>query len=287
MGNMRAIVFGDVGGHYTPFLHALELNGVDTDAMTLPDDLIVVQVGDLVHRGPDGDQAAALADGFMKRYPSQWKQLLGNHEMMHIEGTAKFFNCACSPQTIKFTKNWWHRGEADVALALTHEPSEALPSAQTLITHAGVTSRWWHVGGQKDAAGTAAYLNSFYPNKVKFLDQYGTMMGERRTVQAGPWWAQSTLEVYPSWYDYPDGMPFNQVHGHSIPFDWEMNRWFPGTPLMFRKSLVCVPEQRATILRLEKDGSGSFVGVDPGYGSKQTQEVMPYFTIENVHPLMA
>jgi hypothetical protein len=45
-------VIGDIGGHLSELRTELVRLGAGPDGW-LPDDLIVVQVGDLIHRGPD------------------------------------------------------------------------------------------------------------------------------------------------------------------------------------------------------------------------------------------
>ena len=49
----RVAVIGDVGGHLAELRRELVRLGADEETGELPDDLTIVQVGDLVHRGPD------------------------------------------------------------------------------------------------------------------------------------------------------------------------------------------------------------------------------------------
>jgi hypothetical protein len=83
---MRIACFGDVGGHLEPFTSGLQALGADTDGGTLPDDLIVIQVGDLIRKGPDSDGVVTLVDRFRQHSTRQWVQLIGNHEAHYLGG---------------------------------------------------------------------------------------------------------------------------------------------------------------------------------------------------------
>src|SRR6266511_2602052 len=76
----RIAVLGDLSGHLAPFVQALGELGVDVAAARVPDDLVVVQVGDLVHKGPDSDTIVALVDRLLDANPGRYLQLLVNHE---------------------------------------------------------------------------------------------------------------------------------------------------------------------------------------------------------------
>lgn len=85
-GLMNVAVFGDLSGHLEPLLGALDELGVDLATACVPDGLVIVQVGDLVHHGPDGDSIVALVDRLLHQNPGRWAQLLGNHEAQHVAG---------------------------------------------------------------------------------------------------------------------------------------------------------------------------------------------------------
>ena len=77
-------VVGDIGGHVDELHRELGRLGADPQTGRLPDDLTVVQVGDLVHRGPDSERVIALVDRYLREQPGQWVQLLGNHEAHYV-----------------------------------------------------------------------------------------------------------------------------------------------------------------------------------------------------------
>ena len=55
----RVAVVGDVAGHLDELRTELRRLGADGGTGRLPDDLTIIQVGDLVHRGPASDAVVA------------------------------------------------------------------------------------------------------------------------------------------------------------------------------------------------------------------------------------
>jgi hypothetical protein len=80
---VHAVAIGDVQGHADALEAALAAAGVDLSGGTIPGDVPIVQVGDLVHRGPDCDTVISLVDRFI-RLPN-WVQLIGNHEGTYLD----------------------------------------------------------------------------------------------------------------------------------------------------------------------------------------------------------
>lgn len=78
-------VLGDVGGHLAALRAELTRLGVpDGGDGPIPADLTVVQVGDLVHRGPESDAVVALVDRHLSATPRRWLQVVGNHEAFYL-----------------------------------------------------------------------------------------------------------------------------------------------------------------------------------------------------------
>ena len=82
----RVAIFGDVGGHARPLFDALVRLGMDPDTLTIPFDLTVVQVGDLIHRGPETGGVLNLVAQIIATQPARWVQLVGNHEALYLPG---------------------------------------------------------------------------------------------------------------------------------------------------------------------------------------------------------
>lgn len=277
---MKVALFGDVGGHYVPFVAGLERLGVDMNTLTIPVGLIIVQVGDLVHRGPQSDEVVAVVDAIMRRNPQQWIQLFGNHEAMHLDGTLKFFHCPCSLETIATIKEWWQNKRAHVAAYMAHQPTTQLPLPHTLITHAGVVFPLASTvsNSPMTAESVGAGLNQKQPGSIRILDTAGAILGVQDRM-VGPWWAAAGQEVDPSWAE--EEMPFNQIHGHTLLFDWDRRKWFPSTPQRLRNAMLD-PTVRSTTIAPRSPNSGSLVGIDPGYGVQQTQNYMRHLLVDNV-----
>lgn len=72
-------LIGDIGGHPDELRRVLA---------ALPRDGTVVQVGDLVDRGPDSRAVLRLVDPLLD---ARWVQLAGNHESQYLPGGREFW----------------------------------------------------------------------------------------------------------------------------------------------------------------------------------------------------
>jgi hypothetical protein len=66
----RVEVFSDVQGHLLAFQRGLAQVGVDVEDRRVPSDLVVIQVGDLVHRGPLSNDVQLAGRSFLGIDPS-------------------------------------------------------------------------------------------------------------------------------------------------------------------------------------------------------------------------
>ncbi len=250
VGGRRVAVIGDVGGHRRELERELARLGADRGR--LPADLVVIQVGDLVHRGPDSTGVVALVDSYLRTQPEQWIQLVGNHEAQYLRDPAFVWPERLEPETVDTLRRWWRSG---LLLA-----GAAVGGAEdVLVTHAGLTAGYWRdvLGAPPDAGSTARALNAQVAARDERLFLPGQMLlGGEPNPGAGPLWAQAATELVAGWSGGP--VPFSQIHGHST--------------LAGRHHRV--PEairSRTTVHRMaghevtELDG-GRIVGVDPGHG---------------------
>ena len=111
--------------------------GADAATGRLPDDLTVVQVGDLVHRGPDSAGVVALADHYLSAQPRQWVQLVGNHEAQYLGEPLFDWPERLDPGRRPHPPAVVVDGAMRVAAAF-EGTNEYL-----LVTHAGLTSGFW------------------------------------------------------------------------------------------------------------------------------------------------
>jgi hypothetical protein len=254
----RHVVIGDVGGHATALFDELVRLGADPMSGRLPDNLHVVQVGDLVHRGPDSDQVVALVDGYLTHQPDQWTQLVGNHEMQYLREPVFEWPERLHAHATDTVRRWWDSGQLTVAVAL--------PTAggAHLVTHAGVTADFWEsvLGATPSAEETAAALNALAASDSDDLYRAGDMLyGAAREGPVGPLWASAATELLPSWLDRQ--LPFSQVHGHSCVFDWASGTFRASQAI----AAITTVDQSARHETTNLSG-GRIIGVDPCHGRK-------------------
>jgi hypothetical protein len=229
-GSSRIAVLGDVGGVLSCFETALTRLGVHGD--TIPDGLVIVQLGDLVGGLGDDEVLIARVDALMRVNPGSWVQLVGNWEARHLPGWPWFGATReqhpLDGSSVATLRRWWDSAEMRVAVALE------TAVGQTLITHAGLTGVLWHeLGKPRNAESAAQALNEVSLELPQIIARAGEMMSRHRNgdvvkirhLGAGPIWA-SASELWTSWTDEPT-MPFNQIVGHTAPFHFNKNRWSP------------------------------------------------------------
>lgn len=258
----RVAVIGDIGGHRAQLVQALARLGADPGTCRLPPDLQVVQVGDLVHRGPDSAGVVDLVDRLLTDQPGQWHQLAGNHEGQYV-GTPAFDWPEVLPSTVQDTlRRWWGTGRMRVAAAITLADGE-----QVLVTHAGLTSGLHRrLGRPSTADAAAAALNALREVDATALWRAGAMLGGGAPdLSAGPMWAEAGAELAASWVaDEALGvqMPFTQVHGHSSVVGHER-----GEPVLRAPELRDrIQVQRADRHVAVTAADGLLLGIDPGFG---------------------
>lgn len=240
---MSIYIYGDIGGHFEPFLESLARDaGVDIENQDIPEGTVIIQVGDLVHRGPRSDELVAWVDEAMKANPGQWIQLLGNHEGMHVGGPifgqridGEFVEFGVSPESEKTLQRWYKSGQALMACAV-ERTDEKYAGRQMLITHAGLARQTWAAIGEPLTAAAAA--KSLNAQTTKYAFAPGWLMGGyaqgsgNALMPPGVAWASAAKEVYPSWEDRVS--LFDQVHGHSTVYHWSNDQWFVDPSLMAR-----------------------------------------------------
>ena len=254
----RVAVIGDVAGHLDELRGELRRLGADPTSGRLPDDLTVIQLGDLVHRGPASDAVVALVDRYLTTQVGQWIQLVGNHEAQYLREPAFSWPERLAPESIETMRGWWAHGQMQAAVSV-HTPTEDF-----LVTHAGLTADYWGdiLGGLADVDQVAAALNSFIGTHEAVLFRAGQMLGGGRgDPAAGPVWAAAATELVPGWLDTT--LPFSQVHGHTSLFDWQAQLFFAGDDVRRRTRL----DQDAKHAVVTLPG-GRIIGVDPGHGRR-------------------
>lgn len=252
----RVAVVGDVGGHASALEAELVRLGADPVTGALPDDLTVVQVGDLVHRGPDSARVVGLVDRYLCRQPQQWVQLVGNHEAQYLREPAFVWPERLDPASVATLRRWWSGGQLRVAAAFTDVAGRG-----HLVTHAGVTAEFWRdvLRAPATAEAAAAALNALPGDDENALFRAGRLLHGRRDVgPVGPLWACASSELVPSWLSLE--LPFSQVHGHSSLYDWRQRSFRCSLEIRTRTVLDAPARHEITSLL-----GGRLIGVDPGH----------------------
>jgi hypothetical protein len=281
---MRHVVFGDTGGHGSQLLASLVELGMDKASFLLPEDLTVIHMGDLIHRGPQSDELVQIVDRIMARNGERWVQLMGNHESQHLPGAPWFWRCACNEATLGTLHDWW--GARKIRLAHALPPGSSVKLGEyadvadkgILFTHSGLGRPFWlDVLGSPASAELAAAAINFRP--LQQIAMPGVMLGAR-APWVGPLWALGSAEVFMTWLNR--NMPFVQVHGHTAAYKWdevwgdEEETWYPGTPDEYKLSTYLDAVNRVSYTPV---GNSLLVGVDPGYEMYARQPAQPFLVL--------
>jgi hypothetical protein len=262
-------VIGDVAGHLDELCGELRRLGADPDTGRLPADLTVVQLGDLVHRGPASDAVIALVDRYLTHQPTQWIQLVGNHEAQYLHDPVFEWPERVSDRSEDTLRRWWAAGRMRAA---TWVPDDL---GGFLVTHAGLTADFWYstLGAPGSAEQAANAINSLIGVHDDILFRAGEMLrGRRRSsirkTGPGPVWAATTTELLPGWLTMT--LPFSQIHGHDSMYDWRRRRFPPAAGTgsgdaaeLARVTVVDEQSKHETTLL----PGGLIIGIDPGHGN--------------------
>jgi hypothetical protein len=253
MGKMRIALIGDVGGHVDELRAELAWLGADEEG-ALPQDLTVIQVGDLVHRGPDSDGVIALVDRYIQAYPDRWIQLLGNHEAIYLRAPAFPWSDRLRTRSKRTLRRWWKDGNAVAAVAVQ------VADESFLVTHAGVTAAFWSdlLGAPATAEEAAERINKLAAANDAAVFRPGCLLTGRVNPYAGPLWADCARELVPGWLDRQ--MPFSQIHGHSMMTNWREPHRPPESTLLAVVSIDVTAKHETVWI----DG-GRLIGIDPGH----------------------
>lgn len=254
----RVAIIGDVGGHVDALRAELVRLGVPNDGDgPIPPGLCIVQVGDLVHRGPDSPGVVALVDRQLRQSPGRWIQLVGNHEAHYLRRKQFSWHERMPRGTVAILRRWWAGGQMRPAVAIRTDAEDLL------VCHAGLTRGFWRevLGGPTDAVLAAEAINALVRTNRRALFRPGTMLGWRHPdPAAGPLWAAAGTEVAASWLGHE--LPFSQVHGHSSAYDWDARRWHLDEAL--RSSVVRDDVAKHVVISMP---GGRLMGIDPGHRS--------------------
>lgn len=222
-----------------------------------PDDLVVVQVGDLVHKGPVSELVVAVVDGLFRR-TGRWVQLVGNHEAQYLPGGIDFWVPRVDRVIGDRIAEWWDEGWMRPAVAIDDDRL-----GPVLVSHGGMTVRSWQELGEPDHV-EAARLLARPEHHARHVLAAGQMAA--RDADPGVAWTEPHRELRSPWLlrgKEALGVPFSQVHGHAQPLlPVSEGR---GVPADLRSSTDVVA---ATGHVRTRTGGRVIVGIDPGAGGR-------------------
>lgn len=270
---MRIAVIGDVGGHVEPLRCELSRLGARADG-ALPEDLVVIQVGDLIHRGPASAHVVGMVDHYLRSQPDQWIQLIGNHEAHYLKPPLFEWPEALDRKTIRTMGKWWKHGTAMIAAAVT------TADESFLITHAGVTAEFWAtvLGGPPTAADAARRINELARADADAVFRAGAMLHGTTVSEAGPLWADTTAELLPGWVDRQ--LPFSQIHGHNSVTSWRAHDGDAPRTGIEALMTIDVEAKHETVYL----SGGRIIGIDPDHRDTPTA---PWRALELTGTIMA
>lgn len=283
---MRYIIFGDTGGHYQQLYNSLREIGM-TEDYTLPQDIRVIHLGDLIHKGLYSVQILRMIDNIRWTNPGQWIQIIGNHEAQYLGGY-QFWNKRITQDGVRILTEWYEQGfltfthtiDASLNYPLTAktELEDYLLTSPVVFSHAGISLPFW-----------ANNFNNIKPeNFQKNIEEMplfnvhkpGIMLGEEFNIKSpvGPIWAHGINEVWIMWREF-DNSPFNQIVGHIAPFIFEKDSYYPGTLEVFKKVSTLHKKERIVISPLNMDKNKWMFFMDPGYNKVAYTGNQPYIEI--------
>lgn len=269
---LRAALIGDIGGHASELDAALVDLGCDTTTGTVPTGLLVIQLGDLVDRGPDSAAAVRLADRFIRHSPGRYLQLLGNHEGQRFTDLHLRHAGPLPQETLDTIHRWWTTRRAHLAVALDTKEFGPL-----LVTHAGLSPQMWRGLGAPGTAEQAAERIDGWVGHDAHRAFTPAPQGVGGAFHPGVTWGEPA-DLYADWLAEEDPPPFGQVHGHASAWSWKRRRWRKRTPDAVRAAAVTVDVDRCHVqLRIH---GRAFVGIDPGHLEEPRRPWAPlYLTI--------
>jgi hypothetical protein len=238
----RVAVIGDVGGYVAHLRNALGQLGV-TDA-AWPDDLHVVQVGDLFGGRADVEVARLVAPHV---HAGRWTQLIGNWELEAVGGVAiGRAGRTVHPEAVAEFRRWHCDGL--VRRAATVTSSSGIVG---VVTHAGISRGFWKNDLRSEPDACRVVEMMLFDN----VTRPGSMIGRPDEPAPGPICSNET-ETWRDWVE----CPFPQVHGHTTAWRSTLG-WSDYLPGELRERCRI---DRGHVIYTPSADSAPIVGIDPG-----------------------
>jgi len=119
----KIVIIGDVGGCADQLIEVIGPMAEDPGTL-------VIQVGDLIDRGPDSAAVLALVQQWLDAGLDDWIQLIGNHESQYLGGEP-FWPRRLAPSDAELLRTWWMKEwlgrRDDFKIELVAVASELVP----------------------------------------------------------------------------------------------------------------------------------------------------------------
>jgi hypothetical protein len=247
---LKTVIVGDIGGQYELFRDVIESVGGNPDTGHLPNDITMIQVGDIVRYASapalDSLACAQLAQKLIDANEGRYIQLFGNHETPLLGGTLDpHWSVTELPESQPIIQRWWEERLGCLAVTLTKDGQRDI-----LVTHAGLTRGYMEWLETTSAFETARKLNSFVGNVgIQEFERTGGLVTGTINPSADIVWALVGMELHDSWKGaHPE---FNQIHGHSCLMEWESETYWNDIPQYVQDATVVNYRDRYTVTAYE------------------------------------
>jgi hypothetical protein len=275
---LRTAIVGDIGGQIGVFHEVITSLGGDIKTGKLPAGLRVIQVGDIIRVNPspelDSLACAQFADKLIEANDGNYIQLLGNHEtpllggIFHPEWHETDLD-ACVP----IIESWWDDRKAHLS-ALLMAPG----ATDTLVTHAGLTKGYMERIGATSAIDAARILNGYVGNvSLGGIERPGGLVTGVQDKSSDIFWALVGSELHESWWE--EGAGFNQVHGHSCLFRWDVKEYWHDVNESVQKRTMVNTNDRFT-MTIHPNGDW-YRSVDWVLGNTKQKKEWPILILNN------
>jgi hypothetical protein len=258
---MKVYVIPDVGAHLSAFKDMLRYAGVESN--NIPEDNLIIQLGDLVHKGEQSLDCLILAEGLLHQNPGRYIQLIGNHEAHYLGGPSLKGRNGVSPiggDALRILQRLWDEGRILAAYGLETN------LGPILFTHGGLTSKVWkEVGSPLSVLKAAETLNLLRYKNPELLFREGSLtLGGDPRLDAGILTPRTGAELIASWAELGE-MPFSQIHGHETLYWWVDEVWHSDVPEEIR---LCAEIDKENFRTRVNVGENFIWSIDPGFGKE-------------------
>lgn len=285
--NKNVVILGDIGGQTASLYNVLNELNVDSNTLKLPDDVVVIQVGDMVRMHPafyeKNTRMVELVDTLTSVNKNRWIQIMGNHESGALGGAwcshwAQKDECITN-EAIAHLHDLWQDGRFYLAAGLIDEDEEYL------ITHAGLSHGYWQerLGKERELAKVVTSLNAFATKPFEEFTIPGHLgradCADQRNADV--LWADAVPELYTSWKVAQRQSPFIQIHGHSSPYNWRKDEWTTQLDWVRKTTKM---GRGVSFTQVNK---AWFIAVDWTLGNTTTDVTWPLMRFDNVRLVLA